>query len=121
MPARGQSTPAIIRLARRCVPNPVTGCVEFVGGRSSQGKYAYIEHEGHIVPIHRVVYEHHKGPIPAGKSVHHSCLNRVCVAPDHLAIADHATHMKIHAAHRAAIRAARDFKIQTPALAGVAA
>ncbi len=35
--------------------------------------------------VHRVVYEHERGPIPAGLTIDHLCRNRVCVNPDHLA------------------------------------
>ncbi|HYE58590.1 MAG TPA: HNH endonuclease signature motif containing protein [Rhodothermales bacterium] len=33
---------------------------------------------------HRWSYEHHKGPIPAGKEIHHICGTPACVNPDHL-------------------------------------
>jgi hypothetical protein len=36
---------------------------------------------------HRLVYEIHKGPIPIGYDVAHSCHHRWCVNPNHLAAA----------------------------------
>ena len=36
------------------------------------------------VKVHRFSYEHHRGPIPAGKLICHSCDMRWCCNPDHL-------------------------------------
>lgn len=33
---------------------------------------------------HRVIYEHHRGPIPVGMQLDHKCRVRCCVNPDHL-------------------------------------
>ena len=44
-----------------------------VGGRKGERPYA-----------HRISYELHRGPIPAGKQIDHLCRNRGCVRPDHL-------------------------------------
>ena len=35
-------------------------------------------------PAHRVYYEAHRGPIPAGMVIDHQCKVRHCVNPDHL-------------------------------------
>jgi hypothetical protein len=34
--------------------------------------------------LHRIYYELHKGPIPAGMTLDHLCGDRACVNPDHL-------------------------------------
>lgn len=35
---------------------------------------------------HRVVYEHHRGPIPEGMVIDHLCRTKACVNPDHLEV-----------------------------------
>lgn len=42
---------------------------------------------------HRIAYELHVGPIPAGTEIDHLCRNRRCVNPDHLEAVSHAVNM----------------------------
>jgi len=42
--------------------------------------------------FHRFIYRAHKGPIPEGHEVDHTCRNRACCNPDHLSALDGALH-----------------------------
>jgi hypothetical protein len=46
--------------------------------------YGTINHYGKMLKLHRVVYELLVGPIPAGMTLDHLCLNQRCVRPSHL-------------------------------------
>ncbi|HUH22049.1 MAG TPA: HNH endonuclease signature motif containing protein, partial [Gaiellaceae bacterium] len=65
--------------------DPETGCWNWQGYVNPRTGYAGMVHyEGRRDNAHRVYYKKHRGPIPSGLELDHTCQNRRCVNPDHL-------------------------------------
>lgn len=85
-----KATPPIDRIMRRVTkPDGEYGCWISSLGRLPSG-YSTVAvwdpEAGRAWPrrSHRVVYEHYRGPIPAGLVIDHLCSERACVNPAHL-------------------------------------
>jgi hypothetical protein len=58
-------------------------CSLWIGSHNNFG-YAKYEKQGRSESVHRLVWEHHHGPIPGGAVVAHSCPHRDCLNVAHM-------------------------------------
>lgn len=94
--------PPFKRFLRGYKTNEKSGCWTWTGSKYRNG-YGWLKVFGKVVSAHRYSYELHKGPIPDGLHILHSCDVKDCVNPDHLRPGTHAENM-LEAHDRGAIR-----------------
>lgn len=79
------------------VIDPYTGCWVWQRQKTASGYGRAVAPRGSRL-AHRVMWERHRGPVPAGLTLDHLCRNTLCVNPDHLEPVTNAENI-----HRAAL------------------
>ena len=79
-------------IAKHSIPEPNSGCWLWTGALDPKG-YSHVTVRGRTTRGHRLSFETHKGPIPAGLEIDHLCRTRCCVNPDHLEAVTHAENV----------------------------
>jgi hypothetical protein len=99
MPA---AIPPFKRLLSHYDEDPVTGCWLWNSSTYKSG-YGWLKVFGKVVSAHRYSYELHKGEIPKGMHILHSCDVKTCINPEHLRPGTHQENMN-EAVERSRIR-----------------
>lgn len=80
----------IERLEDNSIPEPNSGCWLWLGAvTTARVQYGSLRIGGMTHRVHRLSWEAHRGPIPAGMLVCHSCDIGICINPDHLFLGTH--------------------------------
>lgn len=86
------------KIMARVVINPNSGCWEWQGPTSGNGRgggYGRMCLDGQTVAVHIVMFCNFFGFIPGKKQIDHKCNNRICCNPDHLKMVTHKQNQKL--------------------------
>jgi hypothetical protein len=81
--AGSQVVNAAAVIAKRSIPEPMSGCWLWTGAIASHG-YGHTRFDGETWYAHRLSWHAHRGPITPGMWVLHRCDVPACVNPAHL-------------------------------------
>jgi len=93
MPAKRD---AVERFREKYEVNEQTGCWEWIASFGTAGYGQFGETHSDLMGAHVFSYKTFVGPIPEGHDVHHKCLNKCCVNPDHLETKTKGEHGAMH-------------------------
>lgn len=68
---------------QRIIVNQTTGCHMWIGPKNWNG-YGQVRFNNRWSMVHRVIWEHYRGPIPEDLQIDHMCAVRGCCNVDHL-------------------------------------
>lgn len=80
-----------------------SNCWLWTGATSGKGRgggYGRVSIDGHTCAVHRVIYTHFYGYVPAKRQIDHKCGNRLCCNPDHLQDVTHKQNQSRRATRR---------------------
>lgn len=95
----------ILELLERVFVCP-NGCWWWLGGTCGKGRYGRILKPGtrRMMAAHRYVYNKFVAIVSKEEDIHHTCLNSLCVNPDHLEVKTKKAHIELHNEMREAKR-----------------
>lgn len=80
-----RTLPIMERFEARYIPEPNSGCWLWLGSMNWHTGYGRFYTNGDVITYaHKFSYQVHKGKIPRGKILRHTCDVKSCVNPDHL-------------------------------------